>query len=70
MNHDMAIVTADELREFCISKTSCNRCPFGIKINVCETDCKLHFPCNWNIADLTEKIGKQTAKIAEREADK
>ena len=57
----MAIVTADELREFCISKTSCSRCPFGIKVNVCETGCKLYFPCNWDIAELTEKIGKQTA---------
>lgn len=59
MNHDMAIVTADELREFCLSKTSCSRCPFCDKLNACELDCKIHFPCNWDIAELIEKIGKE-----------
>ena len=63
MTHDMAIVYADQLREFCMSKTSCNRCPFVLKLNVCETDCKLHFPSNWNITDSTEKMHKHTIEL-------
>ena len=47
MTHEMAKTLARQIQNFCNEKTSCDRCPFKIKINISETGCKIGFPCDW-----------------------